>query len=241
MKCEKCGYEKKDSNQICENCKRELTGKASQPSQISNEQASQGIFKGKDGVLRWVYEMNMWKNPTLVFTIWKVLLLAAFVPAILMLILGLGDGVGSAFLTFLKIYALVAVIVTGYMLLAYPLVTIINGGKYCVVFEMDDKGVKHVQIQKQFKKNQIVSMLTILAGIVAGNFQTTSAGLLAATKQSAYSHFSKVKSIVVHKKRGVIYLNEDFSRNQVYAHPDDFAFVTAYILSRCKDANMKEK
>ena len=230
-----------DGKQICENCKRELTGKAPQPSQISNEQASLGILKGKDGVLRWVYEMNMWKNPTLVFTIWKVLLLAAFVPAILVLILGIGDGVRPAFLTFLKVYAMVAGSITGLMLLAYPLVAIINGGKYCVLFEMDDAGVKHIQIQKQFKRNQILSMVTILAGIVAGNLQTTSAGLLAATKQSSYSQFSKVKSIIVHKKRGVIYLNENIASNQVYANLDDFAFVTAYILSRCKDANMKEK
>lgn len=241
MKCENCGNENMADNKICENCKAQLSRETHQQSQISNEKASQGILKGKDGVLRWVYEMNMWKNPTLVFTIWKVLLLAALVPAILMLILGIGDGVGSAFFTFIKVYAMVAGIITGLMLLAYPLVAIINGGKYCVLFEMDDAGVKHIQIQKQFKRNQVLSMVTILAGIVAGNLQTTSAGLLAATKQSSYSQFNKVKSIIVHKKRGVIYLNENIASNQVYANPDDFAFVTAYILSRCKDANMKEK
>ncbi len=43
----------------------------------SAHRVSPGVLSGEDGVLRWVYEMNMWKNPTLVITIWKVLLLCA--------------------------------------------------------------------------------------------------------------------------------------------------------------------
>ncbi|HSM25669.1 MAG TPA: hypothetical protein VK856_12460, partial [Anaerolineaceae bacterium] len=224
-----------------ENCGAEVGEEKEKSIQNSTQFISLGIIKGEDGVLRWVYEMNMWKNPTLLITIWKVLLLAAFVPAILMVFLSLGDGTGSALFTFIKIYALVAVIITGLMLLAYPLVAFLNGGIYSVVFEMDDRGIKHIQMQKQFKKNQILSLVTILAGLASGNLQTASAGILAGTKQSSYSQFSKVKSITVNTKRKVINLNETVSHNQVYAYSEDFDFVTAYILSRCKDANMKEK
>ena len=46
----------------------------------STQSISPGIIKGEDGILRWVYEMNMWKNQTLVITVWKVLLLATFKP-----------------------------------------------------------------------------------------------------------------------------------------------------------------
>lgn len=241
MKCKNCGHEILDETKNCENCGVVFGEEKEKLVQNSTHSISPGIIKGEDGVLRWVYEMNMWKNPTLLITIWKVLLLAAFVPATLMFFLSLGDGTGSALLTFIKIYALVAGIVTGYMLLAYPMVAFINGGIYSVVFEMDDKGVKHIQMQKQFKKNQILSLVTILAGLAAGNLQTASAGILAGTKKSSYSQFSKVKWLTVNTKRKVIYLNETVSHNQVYAYPDDFAFVTAYILSRCKDADMKEK
>jgi hypothetical protein len=80
-----------------------------------------------------------------------------------------------------------------------------------------------------------------LESIAIGNLQTASAGILAATRQSSYSQFSNVKSITVNTKRKVIYLKENVSLNQVYAYPDDFAFVIAYILNRCKDASMKEK
>ena len=33
-----------------------------------------------------------------------------------------------------------------------------------MVFEMDDKGLRHTQLQKQFKKAQVLAMLTALGG-----------------------------------------------------------------------------
>lgn len=203
-----------------------------------DQPVSPGLIMGGDGILRWAYEMNMWKNPTLVITIWKVLLLAALAPALLIFFLNLGDGFGSAILVFVKIMSIVAGIVTGLMLLAYPLVAILNGGKYCVIFEMDDKSVKHIQMQKQFKKNQVLSMLAVLAGVMTGNIQATAAGILAGSNQSLLSSFEKVRSISVNEKRHVIYVNEKLSHNQVYADSADFAFVTNAIINRCKKAKV---
>lgn len=203
-----------------------------------NQPVSPGLIIGGDGILRWAYEMNMWKNPTLVITIWKVLLLAALAPALLVFFLNLGDGFGSAILVFVKVMSIVAGIITGLMLLAYPLVAILNGGKYCVIFEMDEKSVKHIQMQKQFEKNQVLSMLAVLAGVMTGNIQATAAGMLAGSKQSSLSSFEKVRSITVNEKRHVIYVNEKLSHNQVYADSDDFAFVCDYLIGRCKKAKV---
>jgi len=180
----------------------------------------------------------MWKNPTLVITIWKVLLLAALVPALLIFFLSLGDSIGSAFLAFVKIMGIVVGIVTGLMLLAYPLVAIMNGGIYCVIFEMDDISVKHIQMQKQFQKSQVLSMVVVLAGLMAGNIQATAAGMLAGSKQSSLSSFEKVISITVNEKRHVIYVNEKLSLNQIYADSGDFVFISEYIINRCKKAKV---
>ena len=40
---------------------------------------------------------------------------------------------------------------TGLLLIAYPIYSMIYGGKYIVVFEMNDEGIKHRHIQKQYK------------------------------------------------------------------------------------------
>lgn len=216
--------------------------------QIGDQQAGHkvtpNILKGTDGVLRWVYEMSMWRNPTLIITIWKVILIGALAPALLIFFLSLGDGDGflAALWTATKILGLVALIVTALLwLVAYPLVALLNGGSYCVVFEMDDTGVKHIQMQKQFEKNQVLQMVTVLAGLAAGNAQVMGAGLLAGSKQSTVSQFAAVKSVVVHQKRHVIYVNENLSYNQIYASSADFDFVCDYIVSRCKKAKVSYK
>ena len=246
MICTKCGQEYSEGSRFCENCGApvgEELSKREAVDQPPNQQASPGVVLGGDGILRWVYEMNMWKNPTLVITIWKVLLLAALAPAILVFFLNLGDGngIGSAFLAFVKIMGIVFGVVTGLLLLAYPLVAVLNGGIYCVIFEMDDKSVKHIQMQKQFKKNQVLAMIVSLAGVMTGNIQTTAAGMLAGSKQSSLSSFEKVKSITVNEKRHVIYVNEKLSHNQVYADSADFAFVSNTIISRCKKVKVTYK
>ena len=244
MICKQCGQKYSEGSSFCENCGTpvgEELPKMETVDQPSNQFVSPGVTMGGDGILRWAYEMNMWKNPTLVITIWKVLLLAALVPALLMFLLSLGDGFGIALFVFVKIMGIVAAIVTGLMLLAYPFVAMIYGGKYCVIFEMDDKSVKHIQMQKQFNKSQVLSMITVLAGVIAGNIQAIGAGMLAGSKQSSLSSFAKVKTIVVHEKRHVIYVNENLSRNQVYADSCDFGYISEYIISHCKKAKVTYK
>ncbi len=239
MICAKCGQKYAEGSSICENCDAPIQSEAI--GERSTQTDHPGIVIGKDGVLRWVYEMNMWKNPTLVITIWKVLLIAALVPALLVFFMSFGDGFEAALILFVRIFGITAGIVTVLMLLAYPLVALLNGGKYSVVFEMDETSIKHIQMKKQFKRNQVLAMVVVLAGAVSGNNQTTAAGMLAGSKQSSLSCFENVKTIVVHKKRNVLFVNESISHNQVYAEPADFSFVSEYLISRCKKARVTYK
>lgn len=198
-----------------------------------------GIEKGADGILRWVYEVNMWKNPTLVISIWKVLLLAALVPALMVFFISLNDGISAALILFVRIFGITAGIVTMLLLLlAYPLIALLNRGKYCVVFEMDDMGIRHIQMQKQYERSRVFAMVVALSGVMSGSVQTTAAGLLAGSKKSSTSNFNNVKSIRVSKKRYTIYVNENFSYNQVYADTENFSFISEFIISHCKKARV---
>lgn len=199
------------------------------------------MLKGSEGQMKWVYEVNMWTNPILLISIWKVLVIAAMAPAILVGFLGFEEGFMVGLVSFFKVAGLTVGALTALMLIAYPIVTVINGGKYCVVFEMDALGVKHTQMEKQFKKNQAMAFLTVMMGVVAGSPQTAGAGLLAASKKSSYTKFSKVKTVTIHSKRHVIYLNETFNRNQVYADSEDFEVICEHILNQCKKATVVYK
>ena len=123
-----------------------------------------GITPGRDGVMRWVHELSLWKNPTVLIATAKVLLLAASVPALLVGLLALveGDGIGAALGSVAQVGGIVVGIVAVLLLIAYPLTAILQGGRYCVVFEMDERGVRHTQLRKQFERNQALAFVTVL-------------------------------------------------------------------------------
>ena len=200
---------------------------------------SNNISKGDDGVYRWTYEMNMWKNPTILITLWKVFFIAGMFPVMVVTLLSLfEEGVGAAMKTFVPMFFMMTAIMSGLVFIGYFIYTIIKGGRYQVVFEMDEKGIRHIQLKSQFKKNQVIAWIEALAGAASGNVTVSGAGLLAASKSSSYSQFTKVRKIQANRRRHVIYVNESLERNQVYVTDDDFEAVRDYLISRCKKANV---
>lgn len=210
--------------------------------EIGGTELGPGLYKGADGIIRWNYEMNMWKNPTILITVWKVLLIGGSVPILLVTILTLiEEGFAEAMSVFGMMAVIIIAIVTGLAVIAYPIVALSYGGVYQVVFEMDDVGVKHIQMDKQYDKAKVLSMITVLAGIAGGSPGTVGAGLLAGSKKSSYSKFSKVKKVVLKPGRRVIYVNQSVERNQIYAGPENFDQIAAYITDRCKKAAIVKK
>lgn len=184
----------------------------------------------RDGMIRWIYELNMWKNPTLLITLGKVFFLASLVPSFFMLFLTtIDDGLVIGLILFFKIEGFILTILVGLLILAYPFVALLNGGKYCVVFEMNTQGINHIQMKKQFKKNQVVAMLAVISGALTGSLQTVGAGLMAGSRQSMYTRFKGIKKIKYTPKRHVIYLHKGLKRNQIYANDRQYAFIAQYI------------
>lgn len=239
--CTNCGAPLRPGVQACERCEQSLPGVAPAESETSTADKSTipGLHQDSEGVWRWNYGMNMWKNPTLLLTVWKVLMLAGGLPVLLVTILALfEDGLSEALQVFFPMVLLVGGICTGLVLLAYPVVALAHGGSYQVVFEMDEKGVNHIQVDSQHDRAQVLAWITTMAGYAAGSAQAAGAGLLAASKKNSYSDFKKVKKIVLKPSRNVIYLNQALERNQVYAEPDSFQQVADYIIQRCPKATV---
>ena len=200
--------------------------------EFEGRKVTENIWLCPDGVYRWVYEYPMLKNPTILFTVWKVLLLSCAICVVLVgvpltftegsdALLGLAKGFGAAALIMLPLSIL------GYVILAAS-----YGWKYMVLFEMDDTEVRHIQMKKQFKKAEAMGWLTAMAGLAAGNLTAAGSGLLAASKSRSVSVFDHVKQVKPNKAMHVILVNEALEHNQVYADGEDFDFVLKYILDR---------
>lgn len=194
---------------------------------------SENIKKCDDGSYRWVYEFNMLKNPIILLTVLKIFL---FVLVGMWVIFGLfrigRDGFVGAFVAQTKELLIPAAILLGLSIAAYIILACIYGWKYCVLFEMNETGIRHIQMEKQYKKAQALGWLTAMAGAAAGKPGAAGTGLLAATKNEQATEFGKVKRMRALKAFHTIKLDALLNHNQIYAEPEDYEFVLDYISKR---------
>lgn len=209
------------------------------------EKVSQNVesktYQGKevrlcsDGKYRWVYEMNLLKNPTIFITVLKVMMISIAIVWLFGLAIGLGDMDLDYFLFWTKL--------SGIMLGIFVVLTIIGVlitaailGKYVVLFEMDEKEVTHIQMPRQVKKAEAIGLITALVGAMAKNPTTIGTGMLAASKTKNTSVFANVRRVKARRRLNLIKVNQLLDKNQVYVPDEDFDFVYDFIKSRCTKA-----
>ena len=194
---------------------------------------SENIKKCDDGTYRWVYEFDMLKNPIILLTVLKIFLLVLVGMWVVFGLFRIGnDGFIGAFAAQTKELLIPAAILFGLSIAAYIILACIYGWKYCVLFEMNETGIRHIQMEKQYKKAQALGWLTAMAGAAAGKPGAAGTGLLAATKNEQATEFGKVNRMRVFRAFHTIKLDALLNHNQIYAEPEDYEFVLDYISKR---------
>lgn len=234
--CGECGA-KVEAEQTVENFTQQETETVSD---INAEAPPKngGIQLGNDGKYRWIYEFSMLKNPTILFTIMKVLAFVSCAPALMVLLSDLDDGF-EAFVSGIQVYGGMLIIMIPLSLLSYFIVAALYGWKYIVLFEMDEKGITHIQQDKQFKKAQGIAWMNMYLGAAGNKPGMTGRGLLLMTKNSMDSKFASVKKVTCIPNRNTIKLDQPLSHNQIYIDKADWDFVSDYIVKRCVSAKIK--
>ena len=188
-----------------------------------------------DGKYRWVYEVNMLTNYSILFDVWKVLGISMGILVLLFVVIAVFDGdwdvdmlIGMA--STLGIVALVMLVLG---LIGYFVYAAISGWKYAVLFIMDEKEVVHQQMPNTVKKGQLIGALTILAGLASGRPGVVGTGVLAQSRLSMSSTLAHVERLISCRKMNLIKVNERFEKNRVYVNTEDFDFVYDYLLTPC--------
>lgn len=199
------------------------------------------IVVDEDGVFRWVFEYSLWRNPTILYTILKVIVGVCIALFVLFGIMDIVEGYTSSgeILDRLRFDGIILLVMLVLVFIGYAVYAIMNGGKYCVVFTMDEEGIVHKQLPRQFEKAQVIGALNVLVGAAAGNASQMGIGTITATHDATASSFANVKSIQGIRRRGVIKVNEPMAKNQVYVEPGDYDFVYGYIVEHCPDAEVR--
>ena len=191
----------------------------------------------QDGKYRWVYEMNLLKNPTIFLTTLKVMVIAVGVVGLFMLAIAAFQG--DLDLEWFRFWLKLMGIMLGIFIILTVVSMLITAGilgKYVVLFEMDEKEVVHIQMPRQVKKAEVIGLITVLVGTMAKNPTTIGTGLLAASKSKSTSEFVNVRRVKAYRRRNLIKVNQLLNKNQIYVSDEDFDFVYEFIRSRCTNA-----
>lgn len=197
-----------------------------------DKKISENIVLSPDGKYRWQYDVDLFKNPNVLFLLLKILLIPLVAIFAFVTIIDLIKWGSKNFLANFKIFGIVFLVLVALIFVSYLIYAVIMRGKYSVIFEMDERGINHRQIPAQAKKAQKIATFTTVAGVAGGSLSTVGAGA-AASRTEMYSEFSKVRKAKVYRRRNLIKLTETFEHNQIYVADADFDFVSNYILSRC--------
>ena len=246
--CRYCGEPMDEGEAFCGSCGRpaakdkpEKAVSVKRNGDIAGEKVTENVYLCPDGKYRWYYELPMMKNPTILFTVWKVLGISFGIVFLFVAIIDMaagGDPLEALWFT-LKIFLIIAAVFLAISLLAYFIVAASFGFKYIVLFEMDDECVRHIQCKKQFKKAEAIGWITAIVGAATGSPAMMGLGLSTAVRSESTSEFKNVRTVKTRKRRNVIYVNQLLNKNQVYAADADFDFVAEFIKSRCVNAKRK--
>ena len=119
----------------------------------------------EDGVYRWRYSLNLYRNAVLLRLFYKVF---SCVFAVCVLFgLWLNDFKFSLEATKWALvgYAAMIVLVT----VSYYFYALIQGGRYTWDFEMDENGVNAVQVANEAKRNKVLGTVVAAMGVASGN------------------------------------------------------------------------
>ena len=201
----------------------------------SVERVSENITR-RGTEYRWLHDVSLWRDTVIPMMLLKITLLAALMPALLLLVIETLEGsLMRGLQAFGQVYAIVAGIMLCLMIIAYPIYVLMSGGRYSILFEMDDKGIDHIEMPSRgVKRTDLMARVGFLAGLASGNPSAAGASLLALSRKSMHTPFKRVRKVVVYERKRVIKLiARNMTRNLIYTQAADFKLITDLLLERC--------
>ena len=215
---------------------------AKEQQEITGEKVSENVYLCPDGKYRWYFEFDMLKNPSILITVCKVILLAYGIVMAAMMLLQFAEGTFrnvAEFWDFYRGFVILLAVLLALAVVAYLIVAASFGWKYMVLLTMDDEEVEQCPMKKEFDKAQAIGWLTAAVGLATGKVGMVGTGVLVASRNSSTSVFEHVRKVKAKRSRNVIYVNQLLGHNQIYAEDADFDFVRDYIVAHCPNAKIR--
>ena len=182
-----------------------------------------------DGKYRWVYKVNLFTNLIHLKRLWTVAMRVVVCAWIFVMIVLVGT-YGFAVSGLLAVTVAIlkgAAIALGAIALAYLIWAVSMKGRYCILYELDDRGIYCIRLAPQFTYERVCVYLDdYLSGTTGGEM------LFKAEREASKvvnSDFRAVSGIRASERRNIIKLGGPFARNRIFTEGADFALVIGTI------------
>ena len=195
----------------------------------SNDNNGNRVCLCEDGKYRWTYPLDMLKNPAILYVLFKIFGVLLSIPLLIALIsTAVNNDWQNIWDGFIKIWLIVVIVFFAIIIISY----LIDDTRE----EHDNDDEPYFDEPVQNDRARKVGLVTALVGIFAKRPSTAGAGMLAASRQTSISDFSKVKRIKPRRGQHLIKVNQTFERNQIYVTDEDFDFVLDFIRKHCPNS-----
>ena len=195
---------------------------------MKSEEYTTRVKQCDDGKYRWTYEVNLYRNPTILIDLLKIVVGCLALPYLLIdgMIVIKDFGMNKEWFVKGQLNALIGF---GGIILFMVILSVICyywwaaslKGRYIASFVMDETGIEH-HLQKR-------SNLVMAAALVSNNPST----IAAASVMSWKSEFRTVRRVIPVSRCDLIMVNELLSKNRIYVLPQDYEFILNYITQHC--------
>lgn len=204
---------------------------------FGNHDLPPGIDQLEDGTFYWTYSQSLWSNPTILYTVLKVMMIAVM---LVMLFIG-GLAIMEGNFDWGEMLLVSGGFAAGFAILSligYAVFAAISGGRYNMLFFMNDSIVVHMVMPKD-KTGEHISDVAIIVGALTGNLTLAGMGMANYGRNAMESKFANVKSIVQDRSHDLIKVRAGFEYNQIYASPAQYDFVLSHIASHCPNVRVE--
>ncbi len=104
-------------------------------------------------------------------------------------------------------------LIAALLFLTWLFMKVVYGGKYDAEFLLDDKGALYRTEARQARKNRIVNILTVLAGLLSGKLTAAGAGLLAGSRQNVFISWERLTKVTYKPRSRTILLRAGLTEN----------------------------
>ena len=190
---------------------------------------SQAVWQYSDGVYRWIYEKDLYRNRFETDYVLKIMALVFGLSWVLMGGVMLAIGAGAL------PFAIVTAICLGGGLLTVGIVRLVHfssarsrNGVEVIAFGMNDDGLSQIHYDDARKAEDVVERMLLTASATQGENPMKAGGY-------GVTLFRDVRRMALHPKDDLIDLTlKGNYKCRVYVRPEDFVFVREYIRRRIR-------